>query len=272
MVPFMKNDPILTAIEKLSSAEPVALAKGLESKSNLVAAKAARLIGERLLIEFIPQLTAAFQRFIEKGDKGCEALTAIARALVSLDCDNADCFRKGIRHVQMEASWGPAVDVAVELRAVCAMGLANTRDPRKTIDLVTLLADKEWVARGGAARALAVVGTESAAMVLRFKALTGDKEPEVICDCLHALLAVEGSEALPLAQQYLHSQDPARRDAAIHALGESRRDDALEVLRSLFSRSADPAVKEIILLAIRTGRTEEGMRFVTSVENGSLPD
>lgn len=268
----MKNDPILAALEKLTDADPAGIAKGLAAKSNLVAAKAAKIAGERLLTELIPQLSDAFERFLSKDDKGCAALMAVARTLVTLDCDNADLYRKGIRHVQMEGSWGPPVDAASELRAICAMGLANTRDPNKTRDLVNLLADPEWLARGGAARALAAAGSDAAAMVLRFKALTGDKEPEVLCDCLRASLALEGADALPLVQRYLNDRDPAFRDAAIHALGESRREDALEILKTLFRRTVDPELKETILLAIRAGRTEEGMKFVTFVESGSLPE
>jgi hypothetical protein len=268
----MKNDPILAAIEKLSDADTAGLAKGLAAKSNLVAAKAARIAGERLLGELIPQLSAAFDRFLQKDDRGCTALMAIGRSLVTLDCDDADLYRRGIRHVQMEGSFGPPVDAASELRAICAMGLANTRDPNKMRDLVNLLADKEWLARAGAARALAGVGSEAASMVLLFKGLTGDEEPEVLCDCLRALLALEGADALPVVKSYLPAKDAAMRDAAIHALGECRRVDALAVLTDLYRRTVNPELKETILLAIRTGRTEEGMKFVTFVESGSLPE
>jgi HEAT repeat protein len=268
----MKNDPILAALEKLNDADAAGLAKGLAAKSNLVAAKAAKIAGERLLSELIPQLSAAFLRFLVKDDKGCAALMAIARTLVTLDCDDADLYRKGVRHVQMEGSFGPPVDAASELRAICAMGLANTRDPNKTRDLVNLLSDPEWLARGGAARALVTVGSDAAAMVLRFKALTGDKEPDVMCDCLRASLALEGADALPLVDRYLQSRDHAFRDAAILALGESRRDDALEILKGLYGRTVDRELKETILLAIRAGRTEEGMKFVTFIASGSLPE
>jgi len=268
----MKNDPILNALEKLTPTDPAGLAKALTHKSNLVAAKAARIIGDNLLPDFIPQLSTAFERFLIKDDRGCAALMAIARAVVTLDCDDADIFRKGIRHVQMEGSFGPPIDAASELRAICAMGLANTRDPHKTRDVVTLLADPEVLARAGAARALAAIGSDAAAMVLRFKALTGDKEPEALCDCLRALLAIEGPEALPLVERYLSSKDEAKRDAAIHAMGESRRDDALQLLIALYNRSANPELKATILLAIKTGRTEEGMKFVTFIESASLPE
>jgi HEAT repeat protein len=262
----MKNDPIIAAIEALSGGDPAALRKGLESRSNLVASKAAKIVGEQLPPGFVPDLERAFDRFLSKGDKGCAALIAIARTLVTLECDNADLFRRGIRHVQMEGTWGGSEDVAAELRAVCAMGLANTRDPNKVRDLVTLLADVEWPARGGAARALAAVGSDAASAVLRFKVLTGDKEPEVFCDCLRGLIAVDGAEALPLAGKFIRSRDEGIRDAAIHALGESRRDDAIELLKALYSRTVDRAVKECVVLAITASRTESGMAFLREIE------
>jgi HEAT repeat protein len=268
----MKNDPIVAALERLTGADPATAAKELASKSNLVVAKAARIVGESLDSSHIPALAKAFLRFLDKGDKGCAALIALARALVTLECDDADLFRQGIRHVQMEGTWGGSQDVAAELRAICAMGLANTRYPQKTRELVTLLADREWTARGGAAKALAAVGSEASAAVLRFKVLTGDEEPEVFCDCLHGLLALEGADALPLAERYLNSRDQPIRDAAIHALGECRREDAVELLKNLYNRTTDRETKEAILLTLRTSRTEAGMKFVTFIESGSLPE
>ena len=103
-----------------------------------------------------------------------------------------------MRHVQMEPGWGGSSDTAVELRAVCAMGLASTTYPNKLRELVNLLVDREWQARAGAVRAIAAVGSDAAALLLRFKALSGDKEPEVLSECFSGLLAIEGAEALPL--------------------------------------------------------------------------
>jgi HEAT repeat protein len=268
----MKNDPIVAALDRLTGADAATAAKALESKSNLVVAKAARIVGEGLDISFVPALAKAFPRFLKAGDKGCAALTALARALVTLECDDAALFREGIRHVQMEGTWGGSQDVAAELRAICAMGLANTRDPDKTRELVTLLADREWTARAGAARALAAVGSEASAAVLRFKVLTGDEEPEVFCDCLHGLIALEGADALPLAERFLNSRDQPIRDAAIHALGESRREDAVELLKKLYERTTHRETKDAILVALRASRTEAGMKFVTFIESASLPE
>ena len=268
----MKNDPIVAALDRLTGADPATAAAALESKSNLVVAKAARIVAESLDFSHVPALAKAFPRFLKAGDKGCAALTALARALVTLECDDATLFRRGIRHIQREPVRGGSQDVAADLRAICAMGLANTRDPHKTRDLVTLLADPEWTARAGAARALAAVGSETSAAVLRFKVLTGDEEPEVFCDCLHGLIGIEGADALPLAERYLNSGDGPLRDAAIHALGESRREDAVELLKAFYERTTARETKYAVLAALRASRTEAGMKFVTFIESASLPE
>ena len=53
-------------------------------------------------------------------------MIAIARALFALDYDGEGLYLAGMRHVQMEPGWGGSSDTAVELRGMCAMGLAST--------------------------------------------------------------------------------------------------------------------------------------------------
>ena len=270
----MKNDPIEGAMARLDGVDPHSaegkkqLQKALESKFSLVGAKAARIAGDALAGDLTQPLVSAFARLLARGaegDKGCVALTDIARALVKLDYDDADLFRRGMKHIQMEATWGGSVDVAAELRAVCAMGLANSRDPKKLHAMAELLADKEWPARAGAVRAIAVVGSESAALLLRYKALVGDREPDVLSESLSGLLLVEGAEALPLVGRIAESQDQEVREAAILALGASRRPDAIEWLTARFTRVADADTKKCIVLALASSRTEAAMDFVLGI-------
>jgi hypothetical protein len=273
----MKNDPIQTALAALDDIQVGApdagkrFGKALAAKSNLIVAKAARMVGDAQLTELTGDLAAAFGRFLEKGsansvnstnDKGCVALTAMARALVKLDHDDADLFRRGMKHIQMEGVWGGSEDTAAELRAVCATGLANSRDTRKLRAMVELLTDREWPARIGAVRAIATVGSEPAALLLRFKALIGDREPEVLSECLTGLLEVDGAEALPLAAQLVDSKDAEVREAAILALGASRRTDAIEYLKEKFSAVADRDTRKCILLALASSRTESAIEFL----------
>jgi HEAT repeat protein len=267
----MKNDPIQTALAALDDIQVGApdaakrFGKALAAKSNLIVAKAARIVGDAQLTELTSELAAAFGRFLDQGsaaDKGCVALTAMARALVKLDHDDADLFRRGMKHIQTEGVWGGSEDTAAELRAVCATGLANSRDPRKLRAMVELLTDRQWPARIGAVRAIATVGSEAAALLLRFKALIGDGEPEVLSECLTGLLEVDGAEALPLAASLVDAKDAEVREAAILALGASRRADAIEYLKEKFGAVADRDTRKCILLALASSRTESAVEFL----------
>jgi HEAT repeat protein len=270
----LKNDPIQNALARLDDVSPHTaegrkeLAKALAAKFNLVVAKAARIAGETQITDLRDDLASAFSRLLARGtaaDKGCVALTAIARALFALDYDEPELYLAGMKHVQREASWGPPVDTAVELRAVCAMGLANTRYRQKLQSMVDLLVDPEWQARAGAVRAIGAVASEAAALLLRFKALSGDKEAEVTADCLSALLAVEGAEALPLVANFAASSEPEIAEAAILAMGESRRPEAVDWLMNRFGEVASAQVRKQILLSLAASRTEAAIEFLLRI-------
>ncbi len=276
----MKNDPIESALERIDHIPlrtpegKAAMAKALAAKSNLVIAKAVRAAAGAQWIEMAEEMVLAFDRLIKKGtatDKGCTAMTAIARALVQFDYDVPALFLRGMRHVQMEPVWRGSEDTAVELRSVCAMGLANSSWPDKLRELVSLMVDTEWVARVGAIRALAAIGSEPASLLLRFKMLTGDKEPEVMSECFTAVVGIEGAEGVRLVTRFAGSGNVEVREAAILALGASRRADAVEWLTSEFASTADPSFRKCILLALSTSYTEGAIRFLLDlVRNGSV--
>lgn len=276
----MKTDPTEAALARLDEI-PLhtpegrkQFAKALTAKSNLIAAKAARILGDAQWSELKEDLAKAFGRFVRRGaelDKGCLAMTAIARALYALDYDEPDPYLAGIQHIQMEPVWGGSEDTAAELRAICAMGLVSTRNAQTMRHLVDLLVDAEWQARAGAARALAVAGSEAAALLLRLKARSGDREPEVLADCLGSLIAIEGSEALSFVQSFASSRDSGVRQAAFLALGNSRRADAVEWLIKKFSEAADSQTKTCILLSLAASRTEAALDFVLGIVRTGSP-
>lgn len=274
----MKNDPVLAALSALDDV-PVRtpeglkqLVKALAAKSNLVVAKAARIAGESQWAELTDDLVKAFDRLVKRGseaDKGCAATTAIARALYALDYDGADMYLAGMHHVQREAGYGGPTDTAVDLRAVCAMGLASTNYRHKMRELVDLLADPEWRARAGAVRAIATVGSEAAGLLLRLKTQLGDEEPDVLADCFAGMIEMEGAEALPLVTSFAESGEEEVRDAAILALGASRRADAVDWLIARFDRAADMETRRSVLLALATSRTEPAIAFLLDVIRNS---
>jgi hypothetical protein len=230
--------PRLQRLQAAAGGDPAAFPEvaraALRDPHPLPVARAAQLCGDRLLYDLEGDLIAAFERLRPlpfTQDPQCTAKGAIARALVALDCQDPAPYRAGIRLRQPEPVWGGTVDTAVDLRATCAMGLVQTRDPRALIALVGLLADPEPHARAGAARAIACAEPLAAEAVLRAKALIGDAEAEVVGECLAGLLQVEPEESPAFVAGFLDALDPAVREQAALALGGCRLDLALELLR-----------------------------------------
>jgi HEAT repeats len=240
------------------------LGRALDSSSNFVIAKAAGIIEARQELDLRGKLIAAFNRIFEnpgKLDPTCAALTAIAKALHTLDCDDPTPFFRGIRHVQMEGSFGPAVDAAVELRACSAVALARYTHPRVIAELTERLADKEPGARLGAATALGCCGSPAAYPLLHFKTLVGDQEPDVITECYASMLVLDSRQAISVVRVALDGGDYA--ESAALALGPSRQPEAFEILKERYEDLVGRgSLKQTILLAISLCRTDEAIAFI----------
>jgi HEAT repeat protein len=238
--------------------------KSLSSKMNLPAAKAARIAGEWQAAELTPELVAAFDRFMvkpETTDKRCAAKIEILKALCKLEYSSPAIFRRGLQHVQMEPTWGGSVDTAAEVRALGAMGLAQTDYAEALEEIVPLLLDPQRDARIGAARALAVSGLPGAALLLRLKALSGD-EPDVLGECLAALLRTEPAKSLEFVAKFLDHREEAVAEAAALALGDSRLENAFEVLRDAFQHTRAQPLRRTLLLAIALLRRENAIDYL----------
>ncbi|HEY2587671.1 MAG TPA: HEAT repeat domain-containing protein [Tepidisphaeraceae bacterium] len=271
-------DDVLASLAALRGqpAEPEArdqIARALASKANIVAAKAADIARELKVPGLGPQLGEAFVRFLRDSkspDKGCAAKTAIARAALELECPDEELFRLGIRHVQIEG-FGPS-DVAAELRGLCALGLVQVRSRGAMNEVAELLADREPQARIGAVRALAYAGKEEGALVLRFKAISGDPNPAVVGECLTALLLLQPDEALPFVERFLESPDEVLQEEAALALGTSKRPQALEILRRTYPRARDRRLRQVLLTAFASLRFPDAIDFLVSIVETDRPE
>jgi hypothetical protein len=281
----MKNDPVEKALLLLDGADPATgqgrnrLTGGVHSKYNFVTAKAARMVARHGAVDLAGELEKALAARLEragagaeKDDKGCAAKLALARALVQLEYDSPDLFARGVQYVQMEATWGRTIDVAAEFRAVCAIGLVNGGHPDKLRALLSLLIDREWQARAGAARAVGVEGSEAAILLLRFKAMTGDESPEVLQECFSAILSAERAQAIPFIDSFCDAKQDEIAEAAMLALGASRRTDALAVLQSRFEQRRNPRLFKTLLLAVASSRSDDARRWLKSVGKGDGAD
>src|SRR5437867_260007 len=171
--------------------------KSLQDRSNLVVSEAAKCAGALRLQSLIPELLAAFDRLFEdpvKTDSKCWGKTAIAKTLTELDYDQSPPFVRGLRHVQMEAVWGGQEDVAEQLRSTCVLALVQCRDLRR-VEIMQLLV--EALSDGGdpirveAVRALAQLGGDDSALLLRLKARHGDRRPLIAGHVFDALIELE---------------------------------------------------------------------------------
>jgi hypothetical protein len=243
-----------------------ALPKFLGSKVNVIVAKAAELARENEVKSLQRQLEEAFDRFMERAgetDKSCAAKQAIANALYEMGCDAAKQFLAGIRHRQLEGSFGKPVDTAAELRGICALGLVRMAYRDVMSELADLLADELHPARIMAARALAYAGRDEGALLLRLKILLGDPVEDVVAECLVALGALARGRALSFIRRYLDAREPAIAESAALAIGEMRTADALGALMEQWER--DPLARRALALPIALTRLPLAQEFLVGV-------
>ena len=244
--------------------------KALKERNCLMVKQAAELCEERLIYDLEADLLKAYQRFLRKpvkNDPNCTAKGAIARALVALDSHEVDFFIAGLGYHQYEPVWGGSEDTAIDLRVSCAMGLVNTSYHRALIDIVGLLHDHNPHVRKGTIRAIAFTQPLAAEAVLRSKAIAGDTEPEVTAEALSTLLKISPHASKDFVSSFMDSSgDPNLRQAVAFALGASKVDEALEILRSCwdnepFKREQDHA----LLLGGILHRSENAVAWLLDV-------
>jgi HEAT repeat protein len=240
----------------------------LGDKSNFVVAEAAEIVGERMLADLAPDMVAAFQRFLMDpvdADKLCRAKIAIVDALHKIEFDAENLFRNALSYVQMEPAWGGSEDTAGPLRGAAAFALLRLNPRDLMVLLAELLADSEKVARLAAAKALGASSALAAIPLLRFKARIGDQEPEVIAECLTALMTAEPEQSLAFVGEFLDASTEEIAEGAALALGESRRPEALEILKKHWPKARRGELLNVLLLAISITRLPAALDFLMEV-------
>jgi hypothetical protein len=243
------------------------LRKALAHRNNYIVAKAADLVREFRLTELAPELLAAFDRFFTnpvKTDPQCWAKSALSRALVALECDDPEVYLRGMRHIQPEPVWGGTSDTAGTLRGTCAHGLVQCRIlPENDLlnHLIELLKDKEKPVRVEAVRAIEQVGSPSAALLLRLRAILAADEPEVLGACYSGVLSIEGTTAIPWLTHFLAAGDDAAAEAALAIAGD-RSPQAFDALHGRFLAEGDAWFRSVLLSAIALTRQQAAYDFL----------
>jgi HEAT repeat protein len=238
--------------------------------NNFIVSKAARLVADAEIPALLPQVLAAFDRFFTdaaKTDPQCWAKNALSKAMVKLEHRSRDEYLRGIRHHQLEPVWGGQSDTAGALRGTCTHALVNCpgiSDADLLTALLEPLTDNDKTVRMEAARAIAQVGGVSSALLLRLRALVGKDEPEVLGAVYSALLAVEGTSAIPLVAKALEEGDDTAAEAAF-ALADLRSAAALSPLLARLRAGADAWFTSVLLSAIALTRQPEATDFLLEI-------
>jgi HEAT repeat protein len=263
----------LAALDELRHQAPASalepLRKALTHRSNYVVAKAADVLRELALAELVPQLLVAFDRFFTdpvKTDPQCWAKNALSRALVAFAYHDAAVFLRGMRHIQLEPVWGGRSDTAGTLRGTCALALVQCRslpDTDLLNFLIELFSDKDKSVRVEAARAIEQVGSPSAALLLRLRAILAADEPEVLGACFSGILHIEGRSALSWVSRFLATGDDIAAEAAL-AIAADRSPEAFRALQKRFLQDPqpDPWFRSVLLSAISLTRQLEALDFL----------
>jgi HEAT repeat protein len=179
-------------------------------------------------------------------------------------------FLHGLTHRQNPRFGDASQDAAGTLRAYCALGLVRIGPPDTVLLLTELLLDSDNTARAGAARALGGTGSLTAVPLLRFKVRTGDRLLEIIDECFTSLLTLAFKESLPFVARYLEGPQRALQGSAMFALAETRRPEALAVVRDLWPRAPDD-LRESLLAALASFRLADANDFLIGLIAGKDP-
>ena len=245
------------------------LSKVLSGANNILVARAAQIVERRIITDLIPNLVAAFDRFMSKppkADKGCLAKTAIIEALDNLGYDGENIFLQGVHHVQREPVYGGTVDTAANLRGKCGFALARIGYAEVLFEMTSLLMDPEPQARIAAAKTIAYLARPEGELLLRLKVLAGEQESEVLGECFSGLLSINPARAIGFVSEYLNSDEPLIVEEAALALGESQQAKAFEILRHYRENNIIKIdLQEILLLSIALTRLDEAFEYLIDV-------
>ena len=261
----------IAALEALrqepAEARSATLRKALAAKNNFIVAKAADLVREFNLTALTPDLLGAFDCFFdnaEKTDPQCWAKNAISRTLAAFEYQESEVFLRGMRHHQYEPVWGGRSDTAGTLRSTCAFALVQCRsviEPDLLANLLELIADEDKAVRTEIVRAIEQVGSNSASLLLRMRALIAKDEPEVLGACYSGVLHLEGVRAISWVSRFLSRGDDAAAEAAL-AIAATHSLEALDVLRHALESAKDPWFRSVLLSAIGLTRQDAATDFL----------
>lgn len=252
------------------------LLRALGDRSNYVAALAAEALAhldglndeDGALVEMVERFQYLSEDSIRR-DPGCHIRAHLAFAFGRLEYGPAaGALRVGLRTVQVEPVGGKPFDTGAHLRANCALALAQIRAPDALRDIALLLfdigtpsfSDLKYNAvepRKAAAQALARLRDQAALVPLAIR-LTHPmgESPEVLQECMQAIVALEDPRAVELLEPYLAHADEHLAAFAALMIAQTRAPQAPALLQGVIERlSGDPLQAAVLALSVL--RTQE---------------
>lgn len=252
------------------------LRQAIRSRTSLLVSAAVDIATDRGLTELLPEIEAAFDRFLVDGehtDKGCRAKTSIAVALNHFEFTGTAVFLGGVRYVQLEASFGPKEDTAIDVRCECIRGLARINHPNCHLIFVYSLVDLQTKVRVAAVKALAFLGEPEGQVMLRLTVLKAnlavDKEAEVVAECFAGLMSMAPQTSLEFVSRYLSNGSSELFEFAALAIGGSHVPESFGILHAAWDDNLSPTVRQRLLLPIALVRSDEAFDFLLEVLRSS---
>jgi hypothetical protein len=281
-----KRDPSAAELAVLDRAATLpfdeagdAIRAALASRHEPVIARAAQLAGRLDLRHLEHDLVATYKRLAvepEKLEPVCAALKEIVATLFLFEAPVPEVYVHAAKHVQLAGYDNQ--DVGAPLRGIAVQALVKIEHPLALTMATDMLMDgltpasavrdDGQMARIGAARALRAVGSETSAHLLRLKVGSG-REPsaEVYSECFAAML--EYSPAwIDAVAGFLTADNEVIASMAALAIGEARPASALEHLARAFETQTQPDLRETILNAIASLRSDEAISFLVGLVKG----
>lgn len=255
--------------------KPRLLFQMLDDAANYVAELAAKALGQCADWPLASAMTEKFLYLSEDGpkrDPGCHIRANLAFAFGRLEYPGAsEALRLGIRTVQIEAVGGVPFDTAAHLRANCALALAQMRVPDSLRDIMLLLFDMSGhalrgdknapvkvEARKAAAQAMVILGDRNALLPLTLRLTYPENElPEVLQECMQALVELEDARAVEILEPYLQHLDPHLAAYAALMIARTRAPEAARLLKQTIERLSGDPMRGVVL-AFNVLRNEAG--------------
>lgn len=266
-----KLDPTRQAIDRLRALEPVdsptlrqELGKALGNKSAFVIKKAAQLVAQAGVPELADSMVAAFERLKAAGasaDPGCDAKTAVLHALCQLEASRDAFYLAHLDFVQLDPGFGTPEETAGRLRGLCGLGLVRCRHPFVLEALTQLLVDPKAQTRLLAVQAVGESGEPGAIPLLRLQA-ANEEDEDVLLECLATLLALAPERTIPWLEKRYLAKRGVTWELAVLALGQCRREEALQTLVGQERPDLLEAERKALYLAIASCRVEGSMEFL----------